>query len=167
MKKSHGQKDDVDPLSLLEQDGRICIEQFVTFRVNQLSLLFGRQWMRTFKESSGVSIGQWRMLALLQSGSSTVSQLVRVLEMDKALAGRLARDLQAMSLVDVRQTPTDARGLTLSLTKGGKDLIDKMRPLVLERQRHLLGALSVSERASLYRIIEKLAAAAEEWDLRE
>lgn len=154
----------VDPLPLLERGEPIAMEQFVTFQVNQLSTAFERQWTRYMRETAGVSLSEWRLLATLAGrGPLPFARIVEALGIDKALCSRSAQSLLGQGLIASAPTPGDARSITLSLTRKGQRLVDKVRPHALQRQRWLLGALDAREREALYSALRKLNRAAQAW----
>lgn len=153
-----------DPLDVLSETGSLPVDQFVTFRVNQLSSAFERQWTRSMRDEAGVSLSEWRIMAMLQSGPHTFARLVDLTEINKALVHRSTRSLSTLGLVDITDTPSDARSTTLSLTSKGRRLLNKIRPLAIARQKHFLSALSAQERQTLYRALDKLRTAAHRWD---
>ncbi|MDE1926488.1 MAG: winged helix-turn-helix transcriptional regulator [Burkholderiales bacterium] len=156
-----------DPLQALDIDAALPVERFVTFRVNQLSTAFERQWSRVMRERAGVSLSQWRILAMLEAGPAVFARLVDGIGIDKALMSRSTRELEAQGLVRITATPADARSLTLALTPEGRRLLSRMMPLALRRQRYLLSALTSSERSVFYRAVEKLRTAADRWEIDE
>ncbi|MBL8330912.1 MAG: winged helix-turn-helix transcriptional regulator [Rubrivivax sp.] len=153
-----------DPLQALQDEGRLPVERFVSFQINQLSTAFERQWTRVMRDRAGVSLSQWRILAMLDAGPLVFSRLAESIGIDKALMSRSTRDLQALDLIKVGPTPDDARSLTLGLTAKGRRLLARMMPLAIQRQQHLLGALTPEERRSFYSAVDKLKTAAEQWD---
>ena len=153
-----------DPLDHLEKTGTLPVELFLTFRVNQLSTAFERQWTRFMKEAAGVNLSEWRILAWLDEDPSTFARLVEATGVNKALLHRSAQALAALGLVKIGDTPGDARSTTLSLTQKGHKLLDKVRPLALARQKHFLDVLTPRERQMIYAVLEKLRGAATQWD---
>lgn len=153
-----------DPLQALQADGRLDVERFVTFQVNQLSTAFERQWTRVMRDRAGISLSQWRILAMLETGPEVFSRLVDAIGIDKALMSRSTRGLEALDLIKVAPTPEDARSLTLSLTPKGRRLLARMMPLASQRQQRLLSSLTEEERRCFFRAVTKLKAAANEWD---
>lgn len=153
-----------DPLAALQADGRLAVERFVTFQVNQLSTAFERQWTRVMRDRAGVSLSQWRILAMLEAGPMVFSRLVDGIGIDKALMSRSTRGLEDLGLVQVGPTPDDARSLTLSLAPKGRRLLARMMPLANQRQRHLLSSLTEDERRCFYSAVTKLRAAADDWE---
>jgi DNA-binding MarR family transcriptional regulator len=153
-----------DPLDLLELSGPLPVDLFLTFRVNQLSSAFERQWSRYMRDKAGVSLSEWRIMAMLQSGAHTFARIVELTEVNKALVHRSAKSLSGLGLIEITDTPGDARSTTMALTSKGQTLIRKIRPLALARQKHFLSALTAQERRLFYVAIEKLRTAAHEWD---
>lgn len=153
-----------DPLTELEETGSLPVEMFLTFRVNQLSSSFERQWSRSMRDKAGVSLSEWRILAILQAGPQTFARMVELTEVNKALAHRSAKALSELEFIKISDTPGDGRSTTLALTGKGRKLFAKIRPIALERQQFFLGALTAHERRMLYVVLQKLRAAAHEWD---
>lgn len=155
----------MDPMDQLEDGKALPIDQFVTFKINQLSMAFERQWTRYMREQVGLSLAEWRIVATLSGPERlTFAQVVAATAMNKSLCSRCVTTLQEQRLIEVVSTPGDSRSLTLSLTASGRRLVARLRPVVLSRQRMLLGALSRQERVSLYSALDKLHAAAAHWD---
>lgn len=153
-----------DPLDELDSGRGLTLDLFVTFRINQLSMAFERQWTRFMREQVGLSLGEWRVVAILHGLSpATFAQVVQRLGMNKSLCSRCVASLQEQGLVQAGPTPGDARSVTLTLTAAGRRLVHRLRPLVIGRQRMLLQALTEAERRMLYGALDKLDAAAASW----
>ncbi|MGE4337817.1 MAG: MarR family winged helix-turn-helix transcriptional regulator [Pigmentiphaga sp.] len=153
-----------DPLEQLQGEADLPLDLYLTFRVNLLSNVFERQWSRFLRESAGVSLSEWRIIAMLQNGPSTFARLVDATDVNKGLLHRSARSLAELGIITISATPGDARSTTLTLTKAGKQLLNRVRPLTLERQQHFLSVLEPEERQALYAAFDKLRAAAVQWD---
>lgn len=153
-----------DPLEQLTAEGALPVDRFVTFKVNQLSTAFERQWTRFMHEKAGVNLSQWRILAILRGGPATFARVVEMTGMNKALMTRSTRELQALRLLAITDTPGDARSITLSLAAKGERVLSQVLPLALERQRRLLSSLTPAERRVFYAAIDKLHLAALDWD---
>lgn len=153
-----------DPLLQLQETGLLPVEMFLTFQVNQLSSAFERQWSRSMRDKAGVSLSEWRIMAILQAGPQTFARLVEMTEVNKALAHRSAKALAELELIEIADTPGDARSTTLALTGKGRKLFSKIRPMAVSRQEKFLNALTAQERQTFYLALQKLRAAAHEWD---
>lgn len=153
-----------DPLTQLEETGSLPVEMFLTFRVNQLSSAFERQWSRSMRDKAGVSLSEWRILAILQAGPQTFARMVELTEVNKALAHRSAKALSELQLIEITDTPGDGRSTTLSLTGKGRQLFRKIQPFALARQKTFLDALTSQERRIFYVVLQKLRTAAHDWD---
>lgn len=153
-----------DPANSIEETGALAVDLFVTYKINQLSSAFERQWTRVMREKAGVSLSEWRILAVLHDGAATFARIVEATGVNKALASRSMHQLEELELVNISDTPGDARSITLTLTGKGKKLLDNVLPVALQRQAHLLSVLTPNERKVLYAVIDKLKDAASEWD---
>lgn len=153
-----------DPVDSMEKTGLLAVDLFVTYKINQLSSAFERQWTRVMREKAGVSLSEWRILAVLRDGAATFARVVEATGVNKALASRSMHQLEELKLVTISDTPSDARSITLALTGKGQKLLDDVLPVALQRQAHLLSVLTPNERKVLYAAIDKLKDAASEWD---
>lgn len=154
-----------DPLVTLQSQTPLPVDQFVTFKVNQLSMAFERQWTRFMREKAGVSLSEWRILAMLAShGPLPFARVVEATGINKALCSRSARTLQNQKLITSAETDGDARSITLALAPRGERLVAEVRPHAQRRQSLLLSALTPAERKALYAAIDKLQQAAQSWD---
>lgn len=156
-----------DPLDLLVDADSLPVEHFLTFKVNQLSTTFERQWTRVMREQVGLTLSQWRILAMLHQGRSTFARMVHMTGINKAIVSRTIRELESLALITVEATPDDRRSLTLALTDEGGQLLRKVQPMAICRQQRLLSALTATERRTLYVALEKLARAASVWEVEE
>jgi len=153
-----------DPVASLRETGELPVDLFVTYKINQLSSAFERQWTRVMREKAGVSLSEWRILAVLREGSATFARVVEATGVNKAQASRSMHQLEELMLVTISDTPGDARSVTLALTGKGQGLLEEVLPVALQRQAHLLSVLTPNERKVLYSSIDKLKDAASEWD---
>ncbi len=153
-----------DPLEQLEVDPNLPFERYLTFQMNLLSNTFERQWSRYLRQNAGVSLSEWRIIAMLHAGPATFARLVAATNVNRGLLHRSAHSLAKAKLLTISATPGDARSTTLTLTKAGQALFERVRPLTLERQQHFLSVLEPEERRALYSAFAKLREAAERWD---
>jgi DNA-binding MarR family transcriptional regulator len=154
-----------DPLEQLNRENTLAFDMFVTFKVNRLSTAFERQWTRFMREEVGLSLAEWRVVATLSGVEhKTFAQVVQAIGMNKSLCSRCLATLQQQNLVASEVTPGDSRSLTLSLTARGRQLVTKLKPAVLRRQRMLLESLTRQERQILYAALDKLHGAAANWE---
>jgi DNA-binding MarR family transcriptional regulator len=134
------------------------LEDFLPYRLsvaaNQVSRLFARQ----YSESYGLSIPEWRMLAVIgRFGTISPSAVGEWTTMDKVKVSRAAASLVARGLVKQTQDPNDGRGRLLRLTRKGMSVREGMVPLACELEEQLAEGMSRTEWGSLLKALDKLA----------
>ena len=138
-------------------------KDFVTYRIAQLHPKLNSQAAHILREHAGLSLVQWRIVALLQVAGRPISsrELTLQVSMDQGLFSRSLKTLVADGLVSTAVDPTDQRRSLLTLTKTGLALYEKTIPVMRQRQKHLMRNLSVEEREVLFRALDKLSENAE------
>ena len=115
------------------------------YRLRQAARLVSRTYDH-FLAPSGISIGQFGMLATLTSiEGESISALADVLQMERTTLTRNLMPLQKLGYVAIERG-TDNRARALSLTKTGKAALATAKPMWRAAQRNLekrLGKASV------------------------
>lgn len=89
---------------------------------------------------------------------------MRQAALDKGMLSRNIKLLVADGLVMTEGDDADQRAQTLALTQKGRQLVDRMLPVMRKRQKFLRGELDEGELAVLFRALDKLELAAEVQD---
>ncbi|CAM3571674.1 MarR family winged helix-turn-helix transcriptional regulator [Tsukamurella ocularis] len=111
-------------------------------------------------EAEGLRRGEFDVLATLRRSGEPFAlapaALADHLLITRAgLTARLDR-LEAAGLVERSPSPTDGRGKTVTLTPEGRDLIERVLPAHVRRERELLAALSDDELRTLDALLRRL-----------
>ena len=137
------------------------LDQFLTFRLSRLQWRLNAQAGRILKERAGLTLTQWRVVALVRSREpASAAELVRISSMDKGLFSRNVNVLIRKGIVKRTENRDDHRVQDLELTDSGHRLHDSTIPHMRRRQRRLLATMSDREREVLYRILGRLETAA-------
>lgn len=145
----------------LEPQGRE-LTQFLSYRVVRLHHALNAQALSVLERIAGLTLAQWRVLALVGSGTATTARdIARKSIIDPAMISRTVRGLEDAALLETRRPDSDRRVLDLRLTADGVALYRKTLPYMQARQQGLLEALEPGEREAVFRILEKLELAAE------
>ncbi|MBJ7518521.1 MAG: MarR family transcriptional regulator [Solirubrobacteraceae bacterium] len=136
-------------------------------RVHRLSQDVAGRVEQHFR-AHGISRGDYDVLASLRRAGDppvlTPAQLGGGLLLSSAgVTGRIDR-LERAGLVERRPHPDDGRGVLVALTAQGRELVDRLVSEDMERQAAWVEALSDRERATLTRLLSKLAAGVERDD---
>ncbi|MCL1126208.1 MarR family winged helix-turn-helix transcriptional regulator [Shewanella surugensis] len=136
----------------------------VTGRLAKVTHAVSQAQSRVFSEF-GLNMGEFDVLAtLLRSGSPyslTPNQLLQALMLSSgAMTNRVDR-LEAKALVYRQADPNDRRGVLVTLTATGSDLINQVVVKHVDKGHGLLDPLTLDEQALLARLLKKLLIAYE------
>ena len=138
------------------------LTQFLTYRILRLHHALNAQAVAMLAEISGISLGQWRILAMVGSGGAlTARDVARRTGFDPAFISRTVRSLEERGLLRTARSDADRRVMTIELTAAGVELHDRTLPFMRARQEALLAALAPEERDAIFHIIDKLERAAQ------
>ena len=138
------------------------LSQFLPYRLSVLSNTVSRNIADLYDRAFGISIWQWRVMAVLGENSGiTATEIGQVTAMDKVAVSRAVSGLLDSGHIARRASKEDARRAILTLTAKGKEVYDQIVPIALGAERDLVETLSPDEQAQLAVLMEKLARAAE------
>lgn len=137
------------------------LEDFLPYRLAVLSSTVSATVARAYDKRFGVSIPEWRVIAVLGRfpGLSAVEVAERTL-MDKVAVSRAVTKLIKNGRIDRKFDDTDKRRSILNLSEDGKKLHDEIAALALQFERDLLLGFGEEELESLNGIMERLLARA-------
>jgi DNA-binding MarR family transcriptional regulator len=131
----------------------------VTFRLHTLAKLTDRVSQAAYLAEAGLPIGEGRCLSAIGSFRPlSVVDLAAAANLDKAQASRAAQSLVAQGLVRKDASPTDGRGVVLTLTARGERVWRRVMELVERRNAEITACLTAAERAQLDRLLDRLVA---------
>jgi len=135
------------------------IRELLSYRLHQVANLLSRGAELRYRREFGVSLWEWRTVALLGGASEpqSLNDLARAAGMDKGQMSRVVSGLTKREIIYREADANDARGIRLSLTRAGKKLYRKLIGAAAERNSAFLGCLSARERACLEKAMTKLA----------
>ena len=134
---------------------------FISTIANKISRGGSRVYLRLF----GVGIIEWRIMYVLAGAPGSTAQAVcNQIDLDKAAASRSLQVLERLGYVSASADPKDARKRTLALTATGRALHDRILPVSMQREQHLLRGFSAAERQVLLDMLRRMHANAIEMD---
>ncbi len=137
---------------------RLRLDGYLPFRFSVLSNAISSNIARIYEEEFGLSIWQWRIVAILgETNGLTSTQVGERALMDKWMISRTVTSLQKKGLLVRGVDPIDRRRVPLTLTESGKAIYDAIVPRALALEQDLLSALSDTDRAELQRLLGRLA----------
>ena len=134
------------------------IRELLSYRLHQVANLLSRGAELRYRREFGVSLWEWRTVALLGGAGEpqSLNELARAAGMDKGQMSRVVSGLTGRKIIFRKTDAHDARGIRLSLTASGKKLYQKLIGAAAERNSAFLGCLSAKERQCLEQAMTKL-----------
>jgi DNA-binding MarR family transcriptional regulator len=138
------------------------IRALLSYRLHVVANLLSRGAELRYRREFGVSLWEWRTVALLggAGAAQSLNDLARAAGIDKSQMSRVVSGLAARRLVLRTIDAADARGLRLTLTRAGKSLYAGLIRAAAERNDAFLDCLSAKERQAFDEALDKLAARA-------
>ncbi len=145
------------------------IRELLSYRLHVVANLLSRGAELRYRREFGVSLWEWRSMALLggAQGALSLNELARAAGIDKSQMSRVVSGLAARRLVLRSIDSDDARGVRLTLTRTGRKLYEGLIRAAAQRNDAFLGCLGRLERAAFDQALAKLAARARKFIERE
>lgn len=133
--------------------------QFLPYRLSVLANKVSRQLAAAYAARFGITIPQWRVIAVLGQDSGVSADFVcGRTEMDRVTVSRAVAALLGQGLVLRRNSPADRRRSVLRLSAAGQRLYAEVVPLARAYEAELLRGLPPADRAALERVLVALQA---------
>jgi DNA-binding MarR family transcriptional regulator len=140
---------------------RLRLQDYLPYRLSVASNAVSRLIARAYERQFGLKIPQWRLLAVLaDEGALTQQTLCGRTIMDKVTVMRAAQGLLRRRLVKRLPNAEDGRSHRLAMTAAGKRLYDRIVPLALAYEAHLLAGIQRRDIARFEQLLRRLEQAA-------
>lgn len=138
------------------------LENFLPYRLSVLANTVNRAIAGAYSRQFGLSIPEWRVLAVLgRFPDISAKQVAELAAMDKVRVSRAVATLVAKKHIVRRTYRRDRRYSILRHSAKGHAIYERIVPLALGYERMLLDALTVDERRALDGLLDKLQGVAE------
>ena len=146
-----------------------AIRDLLSYRLHVVANLLSRGAELRYRREFGVSLWEWRTIALLGAVTEPLSfnHLAHAAGVHKSQMSRVVSGLVKRRLVVRAADPGDARGLRLALSKSGRRLYEGLIEAAAERDEAFNDCLSRNEKQVLERALSKLAGQAREFIAQE
>jgi DNA-binding MarR family transcriptional regulator len=140
------------------------ISDLLSYRVHVVANLLSRGAELRYRREFGVSLWEWRTIALLGAAGDPLSlgHLAHAAGIDKSQMSRVVSGLAKRRVVLREAHPGDGRGVRLTLTRSGRKLYDGLIRAAAERDAAFRNCLSQNEKQIFERALAKLAGQARE-----
>ncbi len=135
------------------------LSDFLPYRLSVTTNRISRAFATLYEKEFGVSIPEWRVLAVLGSFAPISSnEVCERTQMDKAKVSRAVGRLIGGGLVVREPHRADQRLIQLQLTPEGRRIHDLIVPRARALERHLTAEFSAGELAALGIYLDRLGA---------
>lgn len=133
------------------------LDGFLPYRLSVTMNRVSRAFARRYAAEFGLTIAEWRVLAVLGSFQPLSSNgIVEKTQMDKAKVSRAVARLLDGGLLRRRVDAEDQRLLELTFTAKGRRVYEAIVPRALALEAELTAGLGGEDRARLLALLEKL-----------
>ena len=148
----------MDTAKTVEDEGQDRkLQQLVSYRLSRVQAKLNAQATRILRANGGLTLVQWRVLVLLNTfGETTVGQLARESQFDKALISRTAQSLVRQGFVRMRADEKDHRQHLLKMTAAGARIFHQAEPHMQARQAALVASMSDAQMQVLFEALDRL-----------
>ena len=135
------------------------IKDLISYQLHTVANLLSRGAELRYRREFGVSLWEWRTVALLGAVSEPLSlnHLAHSAGIHKSQMSRVVSGLTRRKLVLRAASSTDGRGVQLTLSKTGRRLYEGLISAATERDEAFNDCLSRNEKEVLERCLAKLA----------
>ena len=145
------------------------IRELLSYRLHTVANLLSRGAELRYRREFGVSLWEWRSIALLGASASPLSlnELARSAGIDKSQMSRVVSGLSSRGIVSREADAVDGRGVRLALSKAGRKLYLGLIRAAADRDAAFRNCLSEREKQVFDKALLKLAFQARELIQRE
>lgn len=139
--------------------GGFALARFLPYRLSVVTNKVSRAFARRYSEEFGLSIPEWRVLAVLGAFAPLSSNgICERTAMDKAKVSRAVSLLVGKGLVERAPEPADRRLVRLRHSTAGARVYRAIVPRAQALEAEITADLTAEERALLERLLAKLEA---------
>ncbi len=143
-------------------DSALRLDGYLPYRLSVASNAVSRLIARAYEDRFGLTIPQWRLVAVLaEDGPLTQQAIGTRTVMDKVTVSRATQGLVKRRLVERAPHDADGRSHHLALSKAGERLYSEISPVALEYEARLLQQFDPAAVVELKRLLKHLESAAE------
>ncbi len=140
----------------------VQLNRALTYRLHRLHKLTDLESQREYPTATGLTISDGRCLGAIGAfGPLSIKDLAQMANLNKGQASRAAQSLVDQGLVSKQGVAEDGRGVSLSLTRQGKNTWQKTMDMIARRNHEIFGCLSPQEEQQFSTLLDRLIEQAE------
>jgi DNA-binding MarR family transcriptional regulator len=151
------------PVARMRAPATTTIHDLLSYRLGVISGLLSRSAALRYRREFGVSLWEWRAIALLGAGAPmSLNELATGAGLDKSQMSRVVSVLTERGHVLREVDARDGRGVRLALSRSGRRVHAGLMRAAGERDARLRGCIPAADRVRLERLLAALQACARE-----
>lgn len=129
------------------------LEEFLPYLLNRITNRMNTD-LRAQIRAIGLSVPQWRVLAVLHSGhGNRIGDLSKHTVIEQSTLSRVIDQMERDGLVMRRPLENDNRVIEVHLTDRGRQTYAEVLPIALAHYRRAIGGMSRQQRAALTQLL--------------
>jgi DNA-binding MarR family transcriptional regulator len=141
----------------MPKDAALRLEAYLPYRLSVASNRASRWVARSYETRFGLSIWQWRVIAVLGGADQLTAQdIATATAMDKVTVSRAVRALLENGFVSRKKHDRDGRSALLELTGSGRSVYTEIAPEAMRQEAELLDGFSETEIDQLTQLLTRL-----------
>jgi DNA-binding MarR family transcriptional regulator len=137
--------------------GALHLDRFIPYRLSVLSNTISMLIARAYEREFGLSIPQWRIMAVLaRYPDLSAVEVAERTAMDKVAVSRALQGLLSSKRVLRAYDKGDRRRSILRLSAAGQAVYTRVAPMALEYEAQLLSVLSPADQRTFDRLLTRL-----------
>lgn len=135
------------------------IRELLSYRLHEVANLLSRGAELRYRREFGVSLWEWRTIALLGAvtGPLSLGHLAHAAGIHKSQMSRVVSGLAKRNLVIRDANAEDGRGIHLTLSKRGRKVYEGLIEAAMQRDRAFRNCLTKGEKQAFEAALDKLA----------
>lgn len=133
------------------------LTRHLTYRIARLQARLNAQATSLLKTHAQISLSEWRVIAMLANPKvETQKDVLEAMGLDKGQISRTIQRLVQKGMIVPISSAEAQRERGLKLTEKGRHLVEKMVPIMMQRQAHLQSGLDEAEIDRLFDFVNRL-----------
>lgn len=144
------------PSDQVQEEGDDWLDSYLPYHLYRASSLMNMRLQRQLRDV-GVNLSQWRVLSVLQAyGRCNLSRIIDLTLLEQPTVSRVVAGLEKDGMVERRVSADDSRVVEVGLRREGMEVIQKIQPVAVRRQRAALAGLSDAELATFRDVLLRI-----------
>jgi len=132
-------------------------QDFITYRMSRVQAQLNAQAGAVLRAHADLTPARWRILSLIAGGAPTrLVDICRLSGMDKGQVSRNLSRLVDSGLLKTERDASDLRSQRIEITPEGRDLVDRLFPIMRARHEYLLNQIEPDDLDALRRALALL-----------